>query len=426
MSKAGAFCLSLVLGLAGLAVLLVPSGPESRENVLADATLPAPTIPAQAWLPFLYRQITPTPLPTPTTRPPGVYASIDYNCWGWEEHSGPTDCTGYAEILNLTAGCIEVRGITVYALDAEGRPLGPMQMRPGVDIPLLNPGRSSPTRFDLRRLPVGYRDIRDIRMDIDWRTTDKSIVDLTATYLGCRTTCDIEMQTCDIMISGGVANPTDQVLLAPRVVFYQGLDQWERYSRWCYRSLTNPILPGQVITLTNLYCGFCYVGWCPCGYQARAIAFPPEACRESNSTFASVPIARQSGIFAVEFDVRPTSSYMNGVTGLSRGPATAFTDLGPIIRFSPEGGIEVRNGGSYQYIHHDYGSTSDLRFRIAVDIPNHTYDVYLREGLDLSENLVAIGCAFRTEQSDVTSLDHWNIWSDTGSLVVCNFRVVPE
>ena len=95
-----------------------------------------------------------------------------------------------------------------------------------------------------------------------------------------------------------------------------------------------------------------------------------------------------------------------------------------IVRFSPTGStLDVRNGGGYSAdatIPYLAGDT--YHFRLIVDIPLHTYSVYVTApGSD--EQLLAADYAFRAEQSTVASLDEWSVEADQGSCTVCNFEV---
>src|SRR5262249_16601805 len=65
------------------------------------------------------------------------------------------------------------------------------------------------------------------------------------------------------------------------------------------------------------------------------------------SAWDSGPFPAQTSKFRVDFDAVPSSSPMDGVTGLSSGAASAFTSLAAIVRFAPSGSIDARNGGAY-------------------------------------------------------------------------------
>jgi hypothetical protein len=140
--------------------------------------------------------------------------------------------------------------------------------------------------------------------------------------------------------------------------------------------------------------------------------------------WGSTAFAPQAGSFSVDFDATPNGQNIDGVIGLSNGPAGAYTDLGVAVRFAPIGAtIDVRNGGGFSAdATVPYLAGDTYHFRVIVDIPSHTYSVYVTApGSD--EQLLAANYAFRSEQSAVASLDEWTVEADQGSCTVCNFEV---
>jgi hypothetical protein len=138
-----------------------------------------------------------------------------------------------------------------------------------------------------------------------------------------------------------------------------------------------------------------------------------------NSVFSS-----QSGAFAALFDVIPSAANIDGVTGLSSGAASAFTQLAAIVRFNTAGRIDAINGAEYAALTPmSYAAGSAYRVRMVVDIPAHTYSVFVSSP---SAGEVAIGAnyAFRTGQGAITSLNNWALINEIGSPhQVCNFTV---
>ena len=146
-------------------------------------------------------------------------------------------------------------------------------------------------------------------------------------------------------------------------------------------------------------------------------------CVQSGATWANVPIASQSGKFSIEFDATPNAAGMDGVTGLSNGPADAYTDLAAIVRFYTNNFIDARNGGSYSAsasIPYTPGVT--YHFRLVVDILAHRYTAYVKPA-GQAEQLLASNFAFRTEQAAVSQLNHVGVRRQSGSHTVCNILV---
>jgi hypothetical protein len=108
---------------------------------------------------------------------------------------------------------------------------------------------------------------------------------------------------------------------------------------------------------------------------------------------------------------------------LSSGPQTTFGGLACLARFNTDGNIDARNGGIYAAASViPYAAGVKYSFRLAVDIPTHTYSVYVTPAGGV-EQTVGANFAFRSEQSAVTSLNNWavTVVSPTGTNTVCNF-----
>jgi len=130
------------------------------------------------------------------------------------------------------------------------------------------------------------------------------------------------------------------------------------------------------------------------------------------------------GTFSIGSSNYPgTPSSLDTVVGLSNGPADAFSDLGPIVRFNPNGNMDARDGDQYVGAFPYTTGEGAFEFRMDVSIPTHTYTVWVRH-LDspfkpfelLGENL-----RFRTQQSNVTRLDNIGRFTDSaeGHLQTC-------
>jgi hypothetical protein len=141
----------------------------------------------------------------------------------------------------------------------------------------------------------------------------------------------------------------------------------------------------------------------------------------NNSAFPS-----HSGTFTAAFDATPSVAKESAAVGLSHGVQTAYSGFANLAVFTTAGTIQARNGGSYaaaSTINFSPGVT--YHFRLAINVTNHTYSIFVTPagGTELT---VGSGFAFRSEQSGVTSLDHWGALVNTtpgGTLQVCNFTV---
>src|SRR3989475_6163880 len=146
-------------------------------------------------------------------------------------------------------------------------------------------------------------------------------------------------------------------------------------------------------------------------------------CVTSAGSWQNVAFAAQSGAFVAEFDATPNNAAMDGVMGLSNGPAAAYSSLAAIVRFNASGMIDAINGGVYAAsaaIPYSAGTT--YHFRFVVSVPAHTYSVYVRSGSN-AEQLLASNFSFRTEQAAASALNNLGLYASVGSETVCNLAV---
>jgi hypothetical protein len=146
-------------------------------------------------------------------------------------------------------------------------------------------------------------------------------------------------------------------------------------------------------------------------------------CMSSAGSWANRSIAAQTGTFTAAFDATPNNAPMDGVMGFSAQPATAYADLAAIVRFSPLGAIDARNGGAYQAASQiGYTAGTSYHFRLVIRIPSHTYDAYVTAPGG-AEQTIGLNYAFRTEQSAVGTLGNLGLYAKSGSHEVCNVTV---
>ena len=144
---------------------------------------------------------------------------------------------------------------------------------------------------------------------------------------------------------------------------------------------------------------------------------------DGSEDFRSFPISRQSGVFTCTFESSPLGAETDGVTGLCAVDPLSFYDLAVIVRFSPDGLIDARDGGVYRAEEDiPYTSGAWYSIRLVVDIPAHRYDAFVTPP-DGVERAIGRGLAFRTEQNRVPYLERWALWSGVGQHRVRNLVV---
>ena len=146
-------------------------------------------------------------------------------------------------------------------------------------------------------------------------------------------------------------------------------------------------------------------------------------CVTSSASWQNTAMLSPNGTFDVSFDATPSAANIDAVTGLSAAPALAYTDLAVIARFNSSGSIDAINGGGYAAANTvPYAGGSTYHFRAAVNVPSHTYSLYVTPP-GKPETPVALNYAFRTGQGAVTALSNWAVTAAGGSHQTCGLAL---
>ena len=146
-------------------------------------------------------------------------------------------------------------------------------------------------------------------------------------------------------------------------------------------------------------------------------------CVTSSASWQNMAMLSPNGTFDVSFDATPSAANIDAVTGLSASPALAYTDLAVSARFNSSGSIDAINGGGYAAANTvAYASGSTYHFRAAVNVPSHTYSLYVTPP-GKPETPVALNYAFRTGQGAVTALSNWAVTAASGSHQTCGLAL---
>ena len=129
--------------------------------------------------------------------------------------------------------------------------------------------------------------------------------------------------------------------------------------------------------------------------------------------FKSVPLSPARTLSVVNFEARASEPALDGVIGLSFGPASSFNDLATAVRFAPpkpgqeKGVIDVRDGDSYRAdLEYPWEPGEVYWIRMVTDVLSHTYSVYVNVGGFNQETIrLARGYDFRPTQSGAKILD---------------------
>lgn len=127
--------------------------------------------------------------------------------------------------------------------------------------------------------------------------------------------------------------------------------------------------------------------------------------------------------FTLYFDAVPSQNLSDIVIGLSQNAADDYTDLATAVRFNPAGNIDARNGSGYAALTTvPYTSGGPYRFEMKVNIPLHTYSVWVTPAggarLQIAQNY-----AFRSQQATVSSLGNMGLYGNPGTVKVTNISI---
>lgn len=144
-----------------------------------------------------------------------------------------------------------------------------------------------------------------------------------------------------------------------------------------------------------------------------------EFCPRVGSAWHNEPMVPQNGIFVVEFDALADAANVDGVIGLSDGPADWYTDLAVTVRLNQNGTFDARNGPAYQAENTlQYEAGIRYRIRLTVNLSSHRYSASVIPDGGI-ETVIATNFAFRTEQSGSALLTNVAAVSSIGSIQLC-------
>ena len=145
-----------------------------------------------------------------------------------------------------------------------------------------------------------------------------------------------------------------------------------------------------------------------------------QACVTSSGSWANYPLSQTAtGSFRVTFDATPSAAAIDGVTGLSFGPASAYTNLAAIVRFNSAGNIDAMNSTAYTAVAKiQYFGGTTYHFILDVNTVSHTYSAYVMIGS--VQTTIGSNLLFRSEQATTSSLNNIGAMSSIDSHTVCN------
>jgi hypothetical protein len=146
-------------------------------------------------------------------------------------------------------------------------------------------------------------------------------------------------------------------------------------------------------------------------------------CMTTSGAWANSALSQTAtGSFSVAFDATPTASPMDGVMGLSFGPASGYANLAAIVRFNNAGYIDAMNKNAYSAVAKiPFQAGITYHFILDVNAVAHTYSAYVMVGS--VQTTIGSNFAFRSDQGNTSSLNNLGTVSIIGSDTVCNIAM---
>lgn len=131
----------------------------------------------------------------------------------------------------------------------------------------------------------------------------------------------------------------------------------------------------------------------------------------------------QTGIFVATAEVTAPQAGGDVILAVTQGPQTFWSGLTTSVRFHTNNMIDVVKGDTYGAdVAMPYRPLLTYRIRMEINIPAHTYSVYVAP-TGRYEQRLAKDYPFRAGHENVTSLDNWTLEAEIGSSSACNFAV---
>jgi hypothetical protein len=156
---------------------------------------------------------------------------------------------------------------------------------------------------------------------------------------------------------------------------------------------------------------------------SATLAVISPGCTQASGTWMNSTLPQlETGTFRLAFDATPSSTGIDGTTGLSSGPASDYPNLTAIVRFNSTGTIDARSGAAYTAASAiPYSAGTTYHFILDVNITAHTYNAYVVVGG--TQLTIGSQLAFRSEQAAVSSLNNLGAVTTLGSQAICNIAV---
>ncbi|MBD3240640.1 MAG: hypothetical protein GF331_08660 [Chitinivibrionales bacterium] len=163
-------------------------------------------------------------------------------------------------------------------------------------------------------------------------------------------------------------------------------------------------------------------GSAPSDPPPSADTLEPNSCVVGSTGWSHYAIGVLAGTTDMRCVVSPSHDKLDAVIAFGDLPGSNYADYGALIRLSPTGIVDARDGDAYvaeQQLSYAAGDTITLR--AAFDFAYSKYSVIARKNSG-SEVYIARDCAFRTEQATAASFSHLGLITGSGQIELCDYE----
>lgn len=139
----------------------------------------------------------------------------------------------------------------------------------------------------------------------------------------------------------------------------------------------------------------------------------------------NVPFAAQAGVFTAEWDAIPLNAGLDALMSFTPGAQTSWGSLAATVRLNINNAMDAINNSTSVYNAASliaYAPNTLYHFRAVVNVPGHSYSVYITPQGG-AEQVLAANYLFRSTQQAVAGLSNFNLGTGSGSVRACNVRI---
>lgn len=141
------------------------------------------------------------------------------------------------------------------------------------------------------------------------------------------------------------------------------------------------------------------------------------------AVFSNIALGDQTGTWTAQFDISPSANNIDAATAVGYLEASSFADMAAIVRFSPAGVIDARNGAVYAADSPvSYSGGGLYHVRMVLDSAARRYDVFITPNGGATTQ-IANDYLYRGEQSAISFFRFLSFASTSGTHQISNIVI---